>query len=67
MYCQVVQQLILGDDFLTGIFIGAKEKFNLVFFVFQFVVMIFNHFDNAGVKTFCRQVVLKNFNIINVV
>jgi hypothetical protein len=42
--------LIVGDDLLTGIFIGAKEKFNLVLVVFQFVVMIFNHFDNASTK-----------------
>jgi hypothetical protein len=50
IFCQVVQQLIVGDDFLTGMFIGDKEKFNLVLVGLQFLVMIFNHFDIASTK-----------------
>jgi hypothetical protein len=50
IFCQVVQQLNVGNDFLSGIIVDAKKEFSSVLVVLLFIVVVFNHFDKASVK-----------------
>jgi hypothetical protein len=53
MFNKPINLIIVGKNFLAGIFVEAMKPFNLVLVVaFPFIVIVFNHFDNASAKFF---------------